>query len=107
MRELAAAKRRALPERYVRGEAMNPITHPPVGWGLASSAPLDRRERAYVTLAGVVPDFNGLGIIVDVATWSSAAATELWGTYHHVLGHKGSPTLGIESLPLFQARDSG
>ena len=66
---------------------MNPITHLLVGWGLANSAPLNRLERACITLAGVAPDFDGLGIIVDVATQNSAAPTEWWGTYHHILGH--------------------
>lgn len=50
-------------------------------------APLERRERAIITLAGVAPDFDGLGMVVDFATRHSATPTEWWGTYHHVLGH--------------------
>ena len=66
---------------------MNPITHLLVGWGVASSVPLNPRERACVTLAGVVPDFDGLGIVVDAATRDLASPTAWWGTYHHILGH--------------------
>jgi len=83
---------------------MNPITHLLLGWGLANSAPLDRRERACVTLASVVPDLDGLGIIVDVATWSSAAPTELWGTYHHVLGHNLGFALAVGLTTLLVTR---
>ncbi|MCB1127467.1 MAG: metal-dependent hydrolase, partial [Verrucomicrobiae bacterium] len=66
---------------------MNPITHLLVGWSVASAVPLNRRERACVTLSGVAPDLDGLGIVVDTATRNLPSATAWWGTYHHVLGH--------------------
>ncbi len=66
---------------------MNPITHLLIGWGLANTADLNRRERGVVTLAAVVPDIDGLGIIADFATRNSSQPSELWGSLHHVLGH--------------------
>src|SRR5207237_8183208 len=38
---------------------MSPATHFLTGWVLANTASLNRRERALVTLAGVVPDIWG------------------------------------------------
>ena len=66
---------------------MNPITHVLTGWSIACSAPLERRERGVVVLAGIIPDFDGIGVIVDFFTKNSQKPTEFWGTYHHILGH--------------------
>lgn len=40
-----------------------------------------------VTLASVIPDFDGLGLVVDLATRHTAQPLDWWGRYHHVLGH--------------------
>jgi hypothetical protein len=64
---------------------MSPVTHLLTGWALANCANLNRRERALVTLACVVPDIDGLGIVPEVLTrnWSHPL---LWFTlYHHSL----------------------
>jgi len=52
---------------------MSPITHFLMGWAVANSAPsLDKRERALVTWASVVPDVDGLGIVADWVTRNSS-----------------------------------
>src|SRR5206468_8914656 len=66
---------------------MNPITHGLVSWLVASAAPISRRDRALVTLAGVVPDLDGLGIVAELTTASSRAPLLWWSEYHHVLCH--------------------
>jgi hypothetical protein len=67
---------------------MSPITHFFMGWVVANAAPsLNRRERAIVTLASVVPDADGLGIAVEKLTQNSAHPLNWWSEYHHVLGH--------------------
>jgi hypothetical protein len=67
---------------------MSPITHFLMGWAVANSAPsLDRRDRALVTWASVVPDIDGLGIIAEWATRNSNHPLNWWSDYHHVLGH--------------------
>ena len=66
---------------------MSPATHFLVGWAVANSAALDRRSRALVTLAGVAPDLDGLGIIPEVLTRGSAHPLAWFTQYHHVLGH--------------------
>jgi hypothetical protein len=65
---------------------MSPITHFLSGWVVANSVPsLSTRDRALVTLAGVVPDIDGLGAIPDIVTRNSAHPTELFSLYHHQL----------------------
>ncbi len=66
---------------------MSPITHFLVGWAVANVGGLDRRERAVVAIAGVIPDLDGLGVIADFLTRSSAHPLNWWGEYHHVLAH--------------------
>src|SRR6266536_1019144 len=64
---------------------MSPATHLLTGWVLANSACLGRRERALVTLAGVVPDVDGLGIVAEYLTRNSHHPLEWGSTYHHAL----------------------
>jgi hypothetical protein len=47
----------------------------------------EERDRALVTIAGVIPDVDGLGIVADVLTRNSNHPVELWGKFHHVLAH--------------------
>jgi len=59
-----------------------------MGWAVANSVPsLNRRERAIVTWASVVPDVDGLGIITERLTQNSQHPLNWWSEYHHVLGH--------------------
>jgi inner membrane protein len=64
---------------------MSPVTHFLTGWVLANSASLNRRERALVTLACVVPDVDGLGIVADYLTRNSSHPLDWFSTYHHLL----------------------
>ena len=45
---------------------MNPVSHFLTGWVVANSADLTARDRALVTLAGVVPDLDGLGFVAEI-----------------------------------------
>lgn len=64
---------------------MNPVTHLLVGWMVANSATLNRRERAAVTLAGVVPDIDGLGAPLEVLTRDWERPLTWFSQYHHTL----------------------
>lgn len=66
---------------------MSPITHFLASWLVANAAPLERRERAIVAVAGLAPDIDGFGLGVDLLTRGSTGATDWWGAYHHTLGH--------------------
>ena len=67
---------------------MNPITHFLLSW-CAADAPstTSKRDRCIVTLAGVAPDLDGLGIVPEILTQHSRRPILWWTDYHHVLGH--------------------
>lgn len=56
---------------------MSPITHGMTGWII--SQPLEkRRDRILVTVASVLPDFDGAGGIISI---------DYYARYHHIFGH--------------------
>ncbi len=75
-------------------KAMHPATHLLAGWTLANVSDLSNRDRAIVTLAAVVPDLDGLGLIAEFATRDAAEPLLWYSNYHHVAGHN----LGIALL---------
>ncbi len=66
---------------------MHPITHLLTGWAVAESADLSPRDRTLVTLAAVIPDIDGLGVVAEIATEHSSTPVYWWSEYHHVLCH--------------------
>jgi hypothetical protein len=67
---------------------VNPITHFLIGWGVASCAPsLQKRDRAIVAIASVIPDIDGLGMFAELATRDSKHPLLWWTEYHHTLAH--------------------
>jgi inner membrane protein len=66
---------------------MHPATHLLTGWATATALPLSRRDRALVCLAGVIPDLDGLGIVVEKLTLHSEQPLYWYALYHHVLAH--------------------
>jgi len=65
---------------------MSPVTHFLLGWTVAGTASsLTPRERAAITLAGVIPDVDGMGVIWDFV--SRSGNFEFYQRYHHVFGH--------------------
>jgi len=64
---------------------MSPVTHFLTGWVLANSTPLGRRDRALVSWSVVVPDVDGLGIVVEVLTRNSSHPLLWFSQYHHTL----------------------
>ncbi|MEM7410476.1 MAG: metal-dependent hydrolase [Myxococcota bacterium] len=65
---------------------MNPVSHGLVGWLTAEVTPLPRRDRGWILLAGLLPDLDGAGILVDFATGTHPSAG-LYAAYHHVVAH--------------------
>jgi len=63
---------------------MAPGAHFVMSW--LSSVPLfkERRERIILTLAGISPDIDGVGIVIDKL---SGGKTDLYFQYHHYFGH--------------------
>ena len=76
-----------------------------MGWAVANTAPsLDKRERAMVTWAGVVPDVDGLGIVADWLTRSFSHPLNWWGDYHHILAHNLGFALAVAVVPAILAK---
>jgi len=68
---------------------MSPVTHFFTGWVFANCARLNRRDRAIVTLACVVPDVDGLGIVPELLTRNSSHPLLWFSLYHHSLHNLG------------------
>ena len=66
---------------------MSPVSHLLISWVVADAAGLTRRDRTLVALAGLVPVFDGVGIVVEILTEKTTAPLLWWSKYHHVLGH--------------------
>jgi hypothetical protein len=66
---------------------MSPVTHLFIGWLTANTTQVNRRERIMITIAGIVPDADGLVIVGDLFAGRSKEQLELWSAYHHVLSH--------------------
>src|SRR5215469_3856642 len=84
---------------------MSPITPFFMGWAVANAAPsLNKRDRAIVTWASVVPDIDGLGIIAEKLTENSKHPLYWWSDYHHTLGHNLGLALVVTVLAAIFAR---
>ena len=67
---------------------MNPIAHLFSSWTLADLAGTDRKSRMLVTWAGVLPDLDGLGLLVDVGNrLLGRPETSYYSLWHHWLLH--------------------
>lgn len=64
---------------------MSPVTHFLTGWVFANCARLERRDRAIVTFACVIPDVDGLGIAPEILTRNSSHPLLWFSEYHHSL----------------------
>ena len=67
---------------------MSPITHFLVGWTGLERLQTGRRDKALVVLAGLAPDLDGLGIVVDFATRAlGLPETDYYQSFHRMYGH--------------------
>lgn len=67
---------------------MSPITHFMVGWVGLERFQASRRDKALVVLAGLAPDLDGLGIVVDFATRAlGLPETDYYQSFHRMFGH--------------------
>jgi inner membrane protein len=83
---------------------MSPVTHFLTGW-LISNIPdnLNRRDRAIITLSGVAPDLDSLGIVAELLTRGSEHPLLWWSEYHHVAGHNLGFSLFVVFIAFFLA----
>jgi inner membrane protein len=64
---------------------MSPVTHFFSGWVFANCFDLTLRDRAFVTVACVAPDIDGLGFIPELLTRNSTHPLLWFSLYHHSL----------------------
>ena len=85
---------------------MNPITHCLASWTLADRTNAGVRDRCLVTWAGVLPDVDGLGAVVDsTRSFLGMPVTAHYEDYHHLLLHGLPGAIAISGLlALFAVR---
>jgi hypothetical protein len=66
---------------------MHVVTHLLVGWVVAEHTVKERRDKALVAWASVVPDLDGLGLLADWAGASFEAVGGHYEQFHRVLLH--------------------
>jgi membrane-bound metal-dependent hydrolase YbcI (DUF457 family) len=67
---------------------MNVIEHFFIGWCIAGIAPnISDRDRTIVTVASVIPDIDGFGLLVELPTRDTSHPLLWWTDYHHLLAH--------------------
>jgi len=86
---------------------MSPLTHLLGSWLVACATTNNSRDRKLVTLAGIMPDLDGLGLVVDVAS-SLSSGTEntfhYYQHYHHYLLHGWPGAIFVAGLLVCFAR---
>ncbi|HYV35318.1 MAG TPA: metal-dependent hydrolase [Gemmataceae bacterium] len=75
---------------------MAPGTHALIGWCTANVVPLTRRDRLLVFLGGMLPDLDGLGVLLS---------SDAYFRYHHILCHNLLGCLVWALAPALFARD--
>ncbi|WP_144016602.1 hypothetical protein [Desulfococcus multivorans] len=56
---------------------MSPITHFLIGWSVSTACNTTRKERLFITLAGVAPDIDGAGLIFDLLGFHQSGMSPL------------------------------
>jgi len=83
---------------------MSPLTHLVGSWLIASATTNNPRDRKLVTIAGVLPDADGLGVVADVVG-SFVSGKECtfyyYQTYHHLLLHGWPAAVTVSVLLTF------
>lgn len=66
---------------------MHLLTHLLLSWAVANVVPLPKRDRDLVTIAGVIPDVDGIGVVAELVTRNSDRPLAWYSEFHHLLAH--------------------
>ena len=84
---------------------MNPVTHLLASWLVAETVPgLGDRDRFLVVAAGVIPDVDGIGAFVELATRDSEHPLLWFSEFHHSLHNVGLLIVACAAVLLFARR---
>ncbi len=87
---------------------MAPETHLLASWIIAAKTTTNPRDCRLVTLAGILPDADGLGLIVDLLSGRlGGRETYLYERYHHYLLHGALGGILIAALVACFAHQRG
>lgn len=87
---------------------MSPVVHLMGSWLIGSVATKNPRDRQLVAMAGVIPDLDGFGMIVDVArsvVTDQPMTFQLYSRYHHILCHGWPAAIVLCGLLMYFARE--
>jgi len=80
---------------------VSPLAHLLGSWLIASVTTDNPRDRKLVTLAGILPDADGLGLIVDAANAALSGqeiSFQYYQHYHHYLLHGWPGAIAVATL---------
>ncbi len=85
---------------------MSPVTHLLASWIIAAKTTNNPRDCRLVTLAGILPDADGLGMVVDVVNNAFRHTDDFfyYGKYHHWLWHGAFGAILTSMILAFFAR---
>jgi hypothetical protein len=84
---------------------MSPVTHLFISWVIAAKTTDNPRDCRLVTLAGILPDADGLGVVLDSANrMLGRRETLFYEHYHHFLLHGIYGGIAIAALMTCFAR---
>jgi inner membrane protein len=85
---------------------MSPITHFLASWSLADALRLRTRDRALATWCGVLPDADGLGLLLDgINRLLGGPGSGYYGEYHRAVLHGIFAAVAVPlALSFFAAR---
>ena len=60
-----------------------------ISWLSSNAVEVDLRERKLITLAGILPDLDGVGVVIDPVAAALGHPTCYWDVWHHQLHNIG------------------
>lgn len=82
---------------------MSPITHFFVSWVALERSVTSKRDKTLVCLAGVAPDIDGLGIVIDFFTRVlGLPETNYYQDWHRMRAHGLLQSLSFQSWRSYQ-----
>ena len=76
-----------------------------MSWLSSNALDVGIRERKLITLSGIAPDIDGIGLVLDAIARYFGFTTNYWGQYHRSL-HSLSFCLLVAIICYFAARES-